>query len=140
MVKLAFLILILISVARLSYGKQAKKAQKPCSWLDDNSIGKKSTDPKIIAACDDKSFKVIDYYLALDKDFVYCKPMPNASNFSTRIEGADPATFRRVNESHSVDKKCVYKFCEVLVGIDPKTFDPKTFNFSGVQKTHSKCE
>jgi hypothetical protein len=85
-----------------------------CSWLADNGMGPTRTDSKITRDCDRKSFKVLNYYLAIDKNHVYCKPTPNATNLVIRIENADPKTFHLLDESHSADRKCSYQFCQIL--------------------------
>lgn len=124
----------------LALAKDSGKILDACVWLKDHELGSKRTDPKLTKECDPKSFKVLDYYLAIDKNFVYCKPTPNASNYSIRIDGADANSFRVINERYSADEKCVYQFCQVVVGIKPKGFNPITFNFTKNQKLSSRCE
>lgn len=92
-----------------------------CEWFMDSVIFEPKTDERVLSGCDDKTFVVLNYEYAKDKNFVYFKPMPNANFMTVIVEGADPKTFELLERCSwlAVDKSHVYQGGRIVEGKDP---------------------
>ncbi|MBP6468293.1 MAG: DKNYY domain-containing protein [Fusobacteriaceae bacterium] len=52
------------------------------------------------------------------------------------IVGADPITFREINETYAVDSKNVYAYDKILPNADPKSFISGCSNNTGADKVN----
>lgn len=102
--------------------------EHPCDWLH-KGVGGNKTAPETVAACDNQTFQIINHELAKDVNYVYCKPMSNATNYSKRLEGADPQSFKPIgslyrgryqHDGYYKDRKCVYNPCQILARAKPR--------------------
>ncbi|MCB9979031.1 MAG: DKNYY domain-containing protein [Rhodospirillales bacterium] len=93
------------------------------SW---DPFSKHTTQKEVLDACDNESFEVLDYQYAKDKDSVFYKPMPNASNMAIVVEWADPETFKPLRSScesvDAVDKDNLFSMGKIQKGTSQEDF------------------
>ena len=118
---IALIIVIGAGIIILIYKDSGPTCQQ---WMGDalakNSLFK--TSEEVLEACDDRSFKELNYEYAKDNNYVYFKPMPNAYNMAVRLEQADAGSFELLKRcpGYALDKQYVYRDGEIVEGKNPE--------------------
>lgn len=140
--KLTLIILfsiILILIVFELYKKQndtTLSKNGPCKTLMTDLISLSTNQKQSFEArskCDDETLEEVNALYAKDKNYVYFKTRPNASNDTIIVEGADPKTFRDLkgcSESIGIDKNYVYRNGKIIkkIGENPFKNDSSYFN------------